>query len=213
QHPHAAQGRGEPAGMSAVLGACFMLSGAAALGLELLWMRGAGLVLGATAPTAATVLACYFAGLGVGAALARRGSRRPVRCYGQLELGAALGAVWSAGIFAALGRDGVERVLLAGGVPARIGAVAIAVLPATVCLGATLPVLGQVLAAPGDVGRRGGRLHALNTFGGVLGVAAVGFGLPALPGVRAGYLVVAAAGAGAGRAAPVRGGRGGAAAP
>ena len=37
--------------------------------LELLWMRSAGLVLGATAPTTATVLACYFAGLGLGAAL------------------------------------------------------------------------------------------------------------------------------------------------
>ena len=144
--------------MSAVLGICFALSGAAALGLELLWMRGAGLVLGATAPTAATVLACYFAGLGLGAVLGRRGSTRPLRRYGQLELGAALGALWSAATFAALGRDGVERVRLVGGVPARIGAIAIAVLPATVCLGATLPVLGPALAARGDVGRHGARL-------------------------------------------------------
>src|SRR5262249_7310531 len=147
QHPHTAEGRGECARMSAVLGACFALSGAAALGLELLWMRGAGLVLGATAPTAATVLACYFAGLGLGAALGRRGSARPLRCYGQLELGAALGALWSAAVFAALGSDGVERVLLVGGIPARIGVIAIAVLPATMCLGATLPVLGQAIAA------------------------------------------------------------------
>jgi spermidine synthase len=184
--------------MTAVLGICFALSGAAALGLELLWMRSAGLVLGTTAPTAATVLACYFAGLAMGAALGRRGSIRPIWCYGQLELGAALGALWSAGVFAALGRDGMERLLLAGGTAARIGAVAIAVLPATVCLGATLPVLGQAIAARGDVGRHGSRLYALNTLGGVLGVAAMGLGLPALIGVRASYLAVAAASAVAG---------------
>jgi spermidine synthase len=187
--------------MSGVLGVCFTLSGAAALGLELLWMRAAGLVLGATAPTAATVLACYFAGLALGAALGRRGSARPVRCYGLLELAASLGALWSAGVFAVLGSDGAQRVLLAGGVPARIGAIALAVLPATICLGATLPVLGHAFAAPGDVGRRGGRLYALNTLGGVAGVAAMGFGLPALIGVRASYLMVAAASTAAGLAA------------
>ena len=187
--------------MSGVLGICFTLSGAAALGLELLWMRAAGLVLGATAPTAATVLACYFAGLALGAVLGRRGSARPVRCYGLLELGASLGALWSAGVFAVLGSDGAERVLLAGGTPARIGAIALAVLPATVCLGATLPVLGQTFAARGEVGRRGGRLYALNTLGGVVGVAAMGFGLPALIGVRASYLMVAAASTAAGLAA------------
>ena len=68
--------------MSGVLGLCFTLSGAAALGLELLWMRAAGLVLGATASTAATVLACYFAGLALGAALGRRGSARGHRSGG-----------------------------------------------------------------------------------------------------------------------------------
>ena len=57
--------------MSALLWLCFSISGAAALALEVLWMRAAELVLGATAPTAATVLACYFAGLGLGAAGAR----------------------------------------------------------------------------------------------------------------------------------------------
>ena len=199
--------------MSGVLGLCFTLSGAAALGLELLWMRAAGLVLGATAPTAATVLACYFAGLALGAVLGRRGSARPVRCYGLLELGASLGALWSAGVFAVLRSDGAERVLLAGGMPARIGAIALAVLPATVCLGATLPVLGQTFAARGEVGRRGGRLYALNTLGGVVGVAAMGFGLPALIGVRASYLMVAVASAVAGLAALVVGRRAPAIAP
>lgn len=66
-------------------------------------------------------------------------------------------------------------------------AVAAAVLPTTLCLGATLPALGQALTDVETVGRRGGLLYAVNTFGGVLGAAAAGFGLPALVGVRASY--------------------------
>ena len=85
--------------MNGILWLCFSVSGAAALALEVLWMRSAGLVLGATAATAATVLACYFAGLGLGAASARCSQQRPVRLYGVLELGAGLGAFWSLGIF------------------------------------------------------------------------------------------------------------------
>ncbi len=184
--------------MSRLLWLCFALSGAAALGLELLWVRSAGLVLGATAPTAATVLACYFAGLGLGAAAARGGAARPVRRYAFLEFGAAAGACWSLGVFGASAWDGMQGMLAAGGAAAGVVIVAVAVLPATLCLGATLPVLGQALAAPGAVAHRGGLLYALNTLGGVVGIAAMGFGLPAAIGVRASYLLVAGASALAG---------------
>ena len=91
--------------MSGILWLCFGLSGAAALALEVLWMRSAGLVLGATAPTMSSVLACNFAGLGLGAARARGTQRQPVRLYGLLELGAGLGAVWSLVVFRALASD------------------------------------------------------------------------------------------------------------
>jgi predicted membrane-bound spermidine synthase len=56
--------------MNSLLVLCCTISGAAALVLEVLWMRSAGLVLGTTASTTATVLACYFAGLGLGAGCA-----------------------------------------------------------------------------------------------------------------------------------------------
>jgi hypothetical protein len=46
--------------MNSLLVLCFTISGATALALEVLWMRSAGLVLGATALTTATVLACYL---------------------------------------------------------------------------------------------------------------------------------------------------------
>lgn len=171
--------------MNAILWICFLISGAAALMLEMLWMRSAGLVLGQTAATTATVLACYFAGLGLGAAAARGVHRAPVRAYGLLELGAAAGALWSLGVFHVLAIDGSQTWI--GG----IGAVAIAVMPATLCLGGTLPAIGQALVGAGAVGRRGATLYALNTSGGALGIVAAGFGLPAFIGVRATYGVAA----------------------
>src|SRR5205807_5380625 len=82
--------------------------------------------------------------------------------------------------------------------PGRTLAVIMAVLPATICLGATLPALGQALTSPGHVGRRGGLLYAVNLAGGAIGVAAMGFGLPALIGVTASYLTAAATSAVAG---------------
>jgi spermidine synthase len=183
-----------------ILWLCFTLSGAAALALEMLWMRSTALVLGQTAATTATVLACYFSGLGLGAAAGRGIRRRAVRTYGVLELGAAAGALWSVGVFHVLAGAGAQHWLVAGGPLVRSAAVAVAVLPATLCLGATLPALGQALAA-GAVGRRGGLLYALNTLGGVVGIIAAGFGLPALIGVRASYGAAAAASAVAGAVA------------
>ncbi len=179
--------------MSPLLYLCFTISGTAALALEILWMRSAGLVLGTTAQTTAAVLACYFAGLGFGAACGQRIQRRPVRVYGLLELGAGMGALWSVAVFRALTSDLAQAWLVCLGPTGRVAAISVAVLPTTLCLGATLPALGQALAAAGAVGRWGGLLYALNTLGGVLGAAAAGFGLPATIGVTASYGVAAAA--------------------
>src|SRR5262249_17805072 len=193
-HTWAVSCAGEAAGsMNGILWLCFSLSGAAALALEVLWMRSAGLVLGATAPPAATVLACYFVGLALGAAGARCSQQRPVRLYGLLELGAGLGAFWSLGIFRILASDPAQAWLAVSGPVGRIAAVAVALLPATLCLGATLPVIAQALITTGSVGHRGGLLYALNTLGGVLGTVAMGFGLPATIGVGASYSVAAGA--------------------
>jgi spermidine synthase len=187
--------------VNTLLWACFALSGASALGLELLWLRSAGLVLGATAATTATVVGAYFAGLGAGAWLARRTPARPVRRYALLELAAGSGAVLSWAAFYLLASDEAQRTLQVVGTIGRVMVVAIVVIPVTTALGATLPTLCQALAAPDLVGRRGGALYALNTLGGVVGVVAMGFGLPSLIGVTGSYLAVAAASALAGAVA------------
>jgi spermidine synthase len=104
--------------------------------------------------------------------------------------------LWSLSVFHLLSGDAAQRWLAIGGGPAAGAAVALATLPAAFCLGATLPAIGQGLA-------RGSRtaaawLYALNTAGGAVGIAAAGFGLPALIGVRASYVAVAAGSALAG---------------
>jgi len=161
-------------------------------------MRSAGLVLGTTVHITGTVLACYFAGLGLGSACARRVSPRPVRLYGCLELGATAGAIWSLAIFWLLTHDTAQVWLSTTGNLGGVAAIALATLPTTLCLGATLPTLGQALVSVGTIERRGGLLYAVNTLGGVLGAAAVGFGLPALVGVRASYGIAAGASLAAG---------------
>src|SRR5438105_2252887 len=99
--------------MTVLLWLCFALSGAGALALELLWMRSAGLVLGTTAETAATVVAGYFAGLGLGGFLARHAPRAPVRRYGRLELAVAAGGIGSYGVFRLLSTDAAQHALAA----------------------------------------------------------------------------------------------------
>jgi spermidine synthase len=179
--------------MNSLLVLCFAISEATALALEVLWIRSAGFVLGATALTTTTVLACYFAGLGFGAACARRIQRWPVRLYGLLELGTCIGAVLSLPVFHAPATDPAQAWLIRLGPIGHAAAVSAALFPATLCIGATLPALGQALAAVGSVGRRGGLLYALNTLGGVVGAAMAGLGLPALICVRASYGLAAGA--------------------
>jgi spermidine synthase len=159
----------------------------------MLWMRSAGLVLGTTAVTTAAVLACYFAGLGLGSVWARRIWSRPVRLYGLLEIGASAGALWSVAVFWLLAQDSAQVWLSTAGISGRIAAVAFAILPTTLCLGATLPALGQALANAETVGRRGALLYAVNTVGAVVGAAAAGFGLAAFVGVRTTYAIAASA--------------------
>ena len=140
---------------------------------------------------------CYFAGLGARrGGGARRPRARPCARYALLELGAAAGALWSlARVPRCCAATRAQRVARrAGGPSARIAAVAVAILPATLCLGATLPALGA------GAGRRGARRPARRRcstrstpLGGAVGIAAAGFGLPALIGVRGELRRVAAA--------------------
>jgi spermidine synthase len=175
-----------------VLAVLLFWSGAAALGLEVLWIRDFALWYGGTAAAAAVVLSVYFAGLALGARIgAGLAERRPaLEVYALLEGSVAtavalyvllrpwlpLAAAWvtrsAPGILVPLARTGLAAAVL---------------LVPTTLLGATVPA---VATAARDLSAAG-RLYGWNTLGGAVGALATSFAvLPAL-GARSAFLVVA----------------------
>lgn len=185
-------------------------SGLVTLVYEVLWARELGRLFGSTAQATATTLAIFFTGLAAGSAFfGERIARhpRPVRTYALLELGIAAAAILQAGVpllgGASLGLlDVYDRVYpaLAGsldGRPAALLALKLALstallLPASFCIGGTLPVLAEILASRGPrLAPAAAVLYATNTAGAALGALAAGFWLPLFPGVRASHLAAA----------------------
>src|SRR5262245_58188914 len=169
---------------------CFVASGAAGLILEIVWSKYLSLLLGNSIYGVATVVASFLGGLGIGAWLGGRIADRapePLRLYALLEtivgtLGILSPLVYLAskpafaGLYGAMGGGGILFLMI------RFLFLFAMLLPPTIAMGATLPILTT------DVTRRGagfdasvGRLYALNTAGAVGGVVAAGFLLiPAL---------------------------------
>jgi spermidine synthase len=182
----------------AALGACFTLSGFAALVYQTAWTREFAFVFGTTELAIAVVLAAYMAGLAVGSLaggwLAAR-VRRTVLAYGLLELGIAVSAL---GIPLGLAAARAALVALFGGrdelpgaeemAPSLFGfaaSFAILMVP-TAFMGATLPVLARhAVRREAEIGSRVATLYALNTAGAVLGTLATAFVLLPALGLRA----------------------------
>lgn len=170
------------------VGACFVLSGFAALLYQTAWMRQFSLVFGTSELAVAAVLSAYMAGLALGAGLAGRfvgRVARPILLYGLLEGGiavAALSVPWLLKLASTL------YVGLFGGQPQPVDAsglgqslfylvmafVVIAI--PTTLMGATLPLLTKyVVRSREQIGRRVGLLYAANTVGAIGGTVIAGF--------------------------------------
>ncbi len=180
--------------------ACLAFSGFSALVYQVLWTRLLGLAFGTTTEAIGTVLAVFFGGLALGNLLAARWTprlRHPLRTYALLEL--------AIGVFAVASLPGLERLAslawVSGGElgPAlRVlvrGVVAAAVLlPPTIAMGATLPVVARGLVCEdARLGRTSAILYTSNTFGAVLGAYLCGFWMIPALGVARSVLVAAAA--------------------
>ncbi len=157
----------------------FLLSGGTALVYQVIWVRMLGLVVGHSVLAISTVVATYMAGLGLGARLAGgRATRdpRPLRTYGLLELCIGAFALASPAVL------GLAERLVALGDPlsASVGPTllvgALALLPPTLAMGATLPLLTAWYARDGrTLGRDMGWLYAVNTTGAFIGAGLAGF--------------------------------------
>ena len=157
----------------------FALSGAAGLGLQLTWVRRLAFGLGHEIPATYGVITTFFLGIALGAWLVDRlwpKSFHPATVVASLELILATWAIGTAWLIPAL------TDLLAREVPATVGwkshwivcfiAPALALLPATIAMGATLPALERWLERLKNDGLRVAPLYAANTFGAIAGIIA-----------------------------------------
>lgn len=173
-----------------------MSSGIAALIYETIWIRWFKILFGSTAYAASATLAAFFAGLTIGAALFARvsqTSRRPLHLYVALELGiiaTALIVPYTVDAYDLIypvlyeQLDGNEGTFVA----TKFLLAFFAMLPTTLLLGGTLPLLVRsIVHKHATIGRDGNRLYAFNTGGAMIGSALGGLILPELIGISNTY--------------------------
>src|SRR6266496_2060148 len=177
----------------------FFLSGASALGQQMVWIRMFAAGLGHEVPAMVAVAGAFLGGMAVGAwCLDRPISRcsRAGRWYGGLELALGGWAVLSAWFIPA-----VDRLALSLDGPAPspwqhwlivFTLPCLSLLPATAASGATLPAMDRFLSPWSADGRCLGALYAANTFGAVWGTLGTVFLLMPELGFRASLLWLAA---------------------
>jgi spermidine synthase len=162
----------------AVLLVLFAASGCAALIYQVVWLERLALALGSSAPSLGVVLATFMGGLGMGSLLASRARLRasPLQSYALIEL--ALGVLGVAALFGIPLLGGAYAALAGGGawsLGVRLFVAAVALLPATMLMGATLPVVAPHVGTGARGAARLGWLYAANTAGGVLGAVVAAF--------------------------------------
>ena len=156
-------------------------SGMAALGHEILWTRRLIDLLGASTESSARVFECFFLGLCLGAAVASillPRIKRHWHVLGAIELGVAVLSIpalllpeWTAWVWPSLGPE--RLVGWQGSVLKTVFSMLI-ILPPTILMGMTLPVLISTVIKPSnDRTRKELVLYAANTLGGVLGLGLV----------------------------------------
>jgi spermidine synthase len=178
-----------------------LASGAAGLMYQVLWMRMFGLLLGNTAYAASAVLAGFLLGLGLGYLVVgarRRWPTSPLRLYAWLEVGTGVlafpipwilsqGQQYYPEILTMLEFTGSSLAVL---MLVKVGVALTILLPAAMCMGGTLPALGDaIVREPAVLGRRGGLVYGCNTAGAMLGGLAAGFWLPVSLGVQHTYML------------------------
>ena len=153
------------------------LSGATALGAEVVWTRLLTLLLGATTYTFSLILAAVLVGLGIGSSagsLFARTARNPRRALGWCQVGIVVCIAWAAWCETrALPYWPINPSLSSNAwLQFQIDFVrcVVTVLPASLLWGASFP-LALAAAAPDerDVGRLVGTVYAANTLGAILG--------------------------------------------
>lgn len=188
-----------------------VLSGAAGLIFETLWLKELSVIFGNTAQAAGATLAIFFLGLATGSRFwdGRKSSRlRALRLYGALELGVAASALLFLGLttvyrhFYAAIFDGLPSAVVPA---AKTFLAAFVLFPPAFFMGGTVPALAEQLPLRADRFDRTRLLYALNTLGAAGGALLAGFFLPPIFGFRGTLGIAVALSASAGVLALVAG--------
>jgi spermidine synthase len=189
----------------------FILSGAAALIDEIVWSRQLVLVFGNTTQAVSAILAGFFGGIAIGSFVGGRIADRvrdPLRMYGFLELALAVVVLLTSisfGLINGLYRDiypSLESSPQALAV-LRVAMAVLALAPATILMGATLPTLTRHLSRDVALSGAFSLLYAANTVGAIVGTIVAGFILIELFGLSGALAIGAGCSAVAGLAALV----------
>ena len=166
----------------------FAASGCAALIYQVVWFQLLSFAIGASALSLGVLLPTYLGGLCIGSLLLPRYISRtahPLRVLGALEL--TVGALGIVALFAIPALGNVYSAWAgtgATGLALRLLVAALALLPATILMGATLPAAAPWLDPSRDSTARLGQLYAANTAGAVVGCLAAGLYLLRMHDVR-----------------------------
>ena len=153
----------------------FFLSGFAALVYQVAWQRLLFVVVGVDIESVTIIISTFMFGLGVGAVLggflADRFPPRILLTFCLIEAAIAAYGLISADLLLASDHlfNGLSH-------PATALLSFALLLPPTLCMGATLPMLiANAYRSSGNVGVSTGTLYSINTLGAALGAVAVGF--------------------------------------
>lgn len=173
-----------------------VLSGAAALVYQILWIKQLTLIVGVDVYAVTTGVSAFFAGLALGGLLLGRWAdrmKRPLRLYVWLEIGvAAVGVAMTlalshtAPLFALLEQ---KNTVLAWGLVFLMVAIG------PFLMGGTLPaVVRSLQLTPERIGSGGGWMYASNTCGAIIGALLASFVLIPAYGIQGSALVAAGLG-------------------
>ena len=155
------------------------ISGAVSFAYEVLWTRLLGHLLGSSIQAFATMLGSFLLGIALGSALAARLATHRSRAalgFGISQLAIALTSYTAFSLADRL-PEFAQRVGAGPAAPLASAAVAAAaLLPVTLCIGATFPFAVRLLARhPAQAARATARVYAWNTVGAIAGALGAGF--------------------------------------
>ncbi|MCP4155589.1 MAG: hypothetical protein GY757_48140 [bacterium] len=179
----------------------FLLSGLISLIFQVSWLKMLLPVFGNTVWAASTLLTTFMAGLAIGSWLFGRIADRtgsPLRLYGLLEGFIGVYGLLTIFLFSKIHLLYIPLYNLSGGDNMLMGIIKfllalIILLPPTICMGATLPLLARQFTSNVNTAGSGiGTLYTINTLGAVLGTFCSGFFMIPFLGLRTTVIVAAA---------------------